>query len=215
MKISNPYAQHPPRWLDYRQNYVLAHHVFKSAATVNRFGARYRLAKAFKSIELDGYHAATVNGYCSLTRLMLAWGAFEGLLIAIGKTKHDLEQISSRYDYAGLLKELGKSDPERRFFSFVRENIHNKNQKGEVQKFITGQPCCGLTLAKSVRHIFVHGLLTPSANQTEPTLAAAVCEQLTFCLFKVMDREFTERLQELLGDKLSFASLSDEDFPPF
>jgi hypothetical protein len=167
--LPNPYANHPPRWAEFDSRARIAFEVFKSAALVNRFAARYRLAKAFRSIALDGYSDATAQGYNALTRLMFTWSAFEGLLIALGMDpKHRIGDIAKRYNYDALLGELRAADPEYRFFKFVLARLENKNQSAEFDNFVNGKPCCGVTLARGVRHIFVHGPLTPSANQAEP-----------------------------------------------
>jgi hypothetical protein len=185
-------------WADYDARAGIAYKIFKSAAETNRFGARYRLAKAFRTMELDGYSDATAQGYEALTRLMFAWGAFEGLLKAIGHNHHQITEISKSYSYAGMLKDLREADPDSRFFKFVHTRLDNKNLQAEVKRFVDGHICCGITLARGARHIFVHGPLTPSANQADPAAVVGVCNRLTTCLFRVMDREFRNRVEQLV-----------------
>ncbi len=47
---------------------------------VNRFGARYRAAKSFRGVELEGYSAPTERGYSALCRVLFVWSGFESLL---------------------------------------------------------------------------------------------------------------------------------------
>ena len=77
----------------------IAYRVFTSAADVNRFGARYRLASAFKGLNLGGYSDTTAQGYDALTRVTLAWSAFEALLKATGRTRHDIPALSASMDF--------------------------------------------------------------------------------------------------------------------
>jgi hypothetical protein len=144
---------------------------------------------------------------------MLAWSAFEGILRALGKTKHQVGDIAKRYNYDSMLDDLHKADPAGRFFDFVHARLDVKYQKSEVQKFLTGDPCCGITLARAVRHIFVHGPLTPSANQADPEAVSNVCDRLAGCLFRVMDREFSECVDKLITLAPPAVHPPEEDYP--
>ena len=120
MIVPNPYAHHPPRWAEYRSAASLVGlcSAFTRAAEVNRFGARYRLAKACE-VRLAGYTPGTTAGYDSLVKVALTWSAFESLLVALGLGKHGVATVSARHDFADVfaaMRAAGKVIP---FFKFV------------------------------------------------------------------------------------------------
>jgi len=199
MKVPDPYVNYPPRWADYTARGKLAYKVFSSATHTNRFGARYRLAKAFKGLNLDGYTNATARGYDALTRATLTWSAFELFLLATRRDKTAIPAISAAFDFRPCLEELRKADPEGRFFKFVFEGLDSAAQKAEVDKFLKGAPCCAITLARAVRHIYIHGPLTPNANQASPDLVEAACNRLSQQLVEIMDREFVALVEQLVA----------------
>lgn len=84
------------------------------------------------------------------------------------------------------------------FFKFVSSELDSSGQRAEVDNFISGYTCCGLKLAKAVRHIFFHGTLTPNARGSEASEVAAACMALSDGLVQVMDVEFAAAVQQLL-----------------
>jgi hypothetical protein len=195
---ADPFRHHPPRWRDFEKYAVATLALFRSRAAVYRFCARYRLAKAFQGMNLDGYTQPTADGYSALTRLAFTWSAFEGLTKALGQSA---AHYASRMDPAAwgdCLAALRAMDPTYRVFGFVRRCLTKKTEKAEVDKFLLGNPCSGVILACAVRNIFLHGDLTPNADQCPPPVMAAVCDRLTTALFRVMDREFRECVEQMI-----------------
>src|SRR5438105_88033 len=86
MIVPNPNRNYPPRWATFDSLSGLAQTVFTSSADVYRFGARYRLARAFRGLDLEDYSGPTANGYSALTRLAFTYSAFEGLMTAVSNT---------------------------------------------------------------------------------------------------------------------------------
>jgi len=210
--VTSKNQYNPPRWNEVEAHIQSAYLVFKSAGDVNRFRARYRLARAFQGVSLDGYSEATVRGYSSLMRMSLAWSALESLLLAMRISKHDLGNLARKHDFTNLLSELRNVPDANKFFRFVKVRLENKSQAAEVERFIDGRSCNGVTLAKAVRHIFLHGTLTPGARQVSPEVAPEVCDRLSQMLLMVMDDEFSEKADELLV-ALSKAKKSVNDLP--
>lgn len=182
--------------------------MFRSVADVNRFGARYRVANSFQRLVLDGFTDNVARGYDALTRLMLMWSAFEGFIHA-AKTKR--QDLSARLDHAPCLADLRAIPAATRYLAFVLPRLKHPAQIAEVEKFVRGEPCCTLTLAAAVRHIFVHSALTPSSDQVEPGSVIMVCDRLSLLVRRVIDREFSERVAELV--EMFPAAAADPDVP--
>jgi len=162
--------------------------LFASAKTVNRFFARYRFARAFKGLELEGYSEDTTSGYNALTKVTLHWTAFEQLCRAIKVT--DMRAIGQRHSYGECLKSIREADPQNIFFRSVKFHITAPDQKSQLDAFINNGPCTSLTLAKSIRHIFLHGPLTPNVNGCSPHAVSTICHALCKSLVEIMDVEF-------------------------
>lgn len=197
--LPNPYENYPPRWTDYlaARGLVDICSAFTRAAEVNRFGARYRLAKACE-VSLTGYSASTIAGYDALVKVALTWSAFESLLVAVGVDKHGVAAVSARHDLSDVFASMRAAGKVMPFFKFVSSELDTKGQRAEVDNFVAGRPCCGLKLAKAVRHIFFHGTLTPNARGSEASEVAAACNVLASGVVRVMDAEFATAVQVLL-----------------
>jgi hypothetical protein len=199
MKIPDPNAHHPPGWAQFDDLVKRSVPItsFSLVADANRFRARYRLAKACRGLNLEGYTEETARGYDALTRLMLTWGALEAFLRAISKTAGDLPVLLARYDTDGWLGTIRSGDPDGRYFRFIAERITSRGLKEDVERHLRGDLCCATTLAQAVRHIFIHGVLTPNSNEATPGAVVVVCDALCEMLFAIMDREFSERVDQM------------------
>jgi hypothetical protein len=162
---------------------------------VNRFAARYRLARSFSSVTFDSYSSVTISGYEGLLRLFFVWSAFEQFLKITKRKQSSIESDLHRYDTRKLLQLLRTADPGNRFLLFVHDRT-NQSHKKHLKSYFTGQECNVTYLASAIRHVFVHGSLTPSADQTPPGNVKRICDLLSKFLLSVMDKEFTRHMDE-------------------
>lgn len=198
--LPNPYENYPPRWAEYRSASGLIEFcsAFTRAADVNRFGARYRLAKSCE-VRLAGYSTGTAAGYDALVKVALSWSAFESLLVALGLGKHKVAEVSGRHNLSTTFASMRAAGKVLPFFKFVSSELDNAGQRVEVDNFVAGRPCCGLKLAKAVRHIFFHGTLTPNARGSEASEVAVACTELARGVVQVMDYEFSVAVDTLIA----------------
>jgi hypothetical protein len=162
---------------------------------VNRFAARYRLARSFSSVSFNNYSSTIISGYEGLLRLFFVWSAFEQFLKITKLKQSSIEIVTQRYGTTKLLVLLHKADPENRFFLFIHDRT-NQLHKKHLKSYFTGQECNVTYLASAIRHVFAHGSLTPSADQTPPRTVKRICELLSEFLLRVMDKEFTRYMDE-------------------
>ena len=110
MLIQAPNYYRPPGWDEFDKRATIAGTTpyFSRAADVNRFGARYRLARAFKGLDLDGYSVETKIGYEALTKVTLHWSAFEQLKKSINM--EDTRELVKDYNFSILAKNLRAID---------------------------------------------------------------------------------------------------------
>ena len=181
-----------PHWdiVSERHNYAGCTLLFNSMQKVNRFRARYQVAMAFKSMQLEGYSSDTTNGYESLTRVMFFWSAIEQM-------EHALPDCSPRH-LAEKYPEVTISGTERvdmnceNFFNFIHERLE-KSLKSRMEDFLDNKDASAFTLAKSIRHIYVHGHLTPNVRGVSPSDIQLLCNKLCDILRNVIEKEFSYR----------------------
>ena len=124
MNIQQQISLNPRGWSKFDLRAQNGYFVFKNAASVNRFCARYKVAKAFKVLELDGIGESTRQGYGAMVRLTLVWGSLESLVKALSATMDITKEFADRSDFSSLLAELrGFHDSQLFFRSFVESTV--------------------------------------------------------------------------------------------
>lgn len=189
----------PDGWdrYDARARVAFGTGLFARAAVVNRFQARYRLARAFRGMNLDGYSEATVRGYNALTEVSLHWTAFEAMLEALRTTG---DAVAGRYSHEDCISTLRAADEGNRFFRFVHAHLdaNAKRLRRQLESYLDGKACPSLPLAKSIRHIFFHGMLTPNAQAARPENVEVICKRLSRSLVIMMNSEFRSHVDDLV-----------------
>ncbi len=186
----------PPLWSDYdlRHKVAASTPFFNKAAEVNRFQARYRLARAFRGLILEGYSEPTKSGYEGLTKVTLYWSAFEQMLNALNTHER---KIVDTYNYVSDLARIEHIDRERRLFGFVRGKVNRRDLRTRLDEYIANGKGSVLLLSKCVRHIYLHGHLTANVRGLSPHDIQSICEFLCDVLLRVMDDEFEARVLDL------------------
>jgi len=201
MKLSDPFEHYPAEWKHVESHATspaigmlgLKGHI----GDINRFGARFRVAHAFKGVSLDGFSSATANGYNALFRLMLVWSAFELFMDLLDLKQKALNDLLRKHGQSELQKQVRAIDVNDLFFNFIHARV-NEAHKKELANYLDDDPCNGTYLASSIRHIFVHGDLTPNAGGTEPDVTRQVCKVLSDAHVHVMNAEFSERVIQMM-----------------
>jgi hypothetical protein len=188
----------------------------KDIGFANRFAARYRFATSITQVELRGYTEDTHAGYTALARASFAYSAFDALLDLVGVPYKDASKILQKYPTARWLNQLRKHDPKQRFFEFVRQRVAGKHETANLEQFLKVQGCDITALARSVRHIFFHGELTPNAGGSLPQDVCRICDCLYSNLVEVMDTEFSARLapfeEKRAATGAKWMDVDDDDF---
>lgn len=199
MLIPSPYKDYPPHWdvFDYYASVASPNYfnLFSSTGDINRFAARYRLAKCFRGMLLDSITEITANGYSALCRVLLVWSAFEFFLKAINVRQADLAGLLAPYHTQKWIDEIRRADTNEKFYRFIYERV-NQSHKRELDNYFGNDPCNVTYLASAIRHLFAHGILTPNANGANPGDVITLCNVLYDALMSVMDDEFSKRMLE-------------------
>jgi hypothetical protein len=203
MKIPSPFEYYPPNWSIFDRFVVMVgaegFGFAGSAGDVNRFAARYRAAKCFKSVEFDDLTSATANAYSELVRLLLTYSAFEHLLRCLGlklQTSHNLFNDDERVRTLDYLRRL---NGQGELFTVLKDHL-DPNYRRQVDQYLSNQPCNPLYLAAGIRHAFAHGKFTASPGNVPQQSVSTVCRYFCRVLFRIMDREFSSRMIEFYED---------------
>lgn len=190
-------AHYPSSWTKWEdakaKGYAPFAFGFTTYADVNRFGARFRMARAFDGLSLGDYGSETVAGYSSLFRVFLCWTTFEQYLRALGQQHDEASAWYAALLPDGLVGECRADDSANKFFQFIRQHTKRK-AKTMLAKHLAGESICPTYLAAGIRHVFAHGILTPNANGADPAAVARICDRLAAALLAAMDGNFTSRV---------------------
>lgn len=193
---------YPPRWdaIDHfiherwmRAESVAAEMGFQDIGSLRRFGARYRLARSFGGVNLHGYGDDTERGYSALMRVFLVWTAFEYLCKKGGRSAREL---IDPHDTETPSRHIREVDPDYRFYRFIRDHVDGRHQK-QLDRFVEAAPgqCHIKFLASAIRHVFAHGILTPSVGDGRPDAVLRICQVLSEFFLGVMADDFVGRVE--------------------
>ena len=161
---------------------------------LNRFAARYRLAKAFHALHLRGYNAATIRSYSALFRVFLVWSAFEQYLKALPCPQEHCLAPFGNHVPPGFLDTIRSADENGLFFSFIHARTIRANKR-EVGRYLAGDAINVTYLASSIRHVFAHGVLSAHAGKQEAERVAAVASTIAEVHLTGVGADFAARVE--------------------
>lgn len=164
------------------------------SVSINRFVARYRLAKSFKGMEFEGYRDATVSAYNTIFQLFLSYSALDILFKGIKKNKHIAKYKKSIYSIkvkdADLANRLKKNTA---FMEMLIENILDETTKIELQRFCDEPERINMMgIARGCRHLTAHGEMSAAGSTALNKKNAADLKMLSDLVLAAADNAFTE-----------------------
>lgn len=193
----NRFADFPPGW-EFFDNFAphvgVEHFGFAvSLADVNRFAARYRAARCFRSVDFEGLSANTIDGYTSLIQALLTYSAIEHFIRCLGLNLRAARSLFADGEQGQLLTRLRRLNGQSELFSAIRPHLDQRHQH-HVDAHLRGEDCNPLYLAASVRHAFAHGKLAANPTGVPSATVGTVSRFLSRALMTIMDREFVCRV---------------------
>jgi hypothetical protein len=168
---------------------------------VNRFAARYRAAKCFRKVDFETLTKDTADGYGALCHLLLTYSAFEFFLRAIDTELKATSRLLSDEERSTIQDRLRALPGHALVLGAVRAHVEARFQR-QIDGHLQGLPSNPFYLAASLRHSFAHGLLTATPEGVPSGAVAATSRYLVRVLFRVVDREFAQRMtdfEKMLG----------------
>lgn len=169
---------------------------FESAASVNRFAARYRAAKLYKSSGFDGMSGDLAEGYCGFTQIMFSYAAFDFLLHSVRVKQAACHSLLVSPHIDSWAQEIRDIDPEYKLHKHCLTYVNEAN-KQHIRKFIEGKQFNYTYLASSIRHSFAHGFLTPNGGGCDAGEVGAICQSISSHLMEIMGDVFYGKMCEM------------------
>ena len=172
------------------------HHKKTAITGLNRFCARYRLARSLCGISLDTYSAKTTRTYTSMCSMFLAYTAYEVLLpVAHQLRVSGVEDIKTNVVLDSKLS--NKLRDNTKLQSFLLDHTRDADLKRKLNGFYKGSYDDIVCVAYGVRNLFSHGdLLTTDIGSglasDRKLLDAVATRLLSYC-----DDKFTSCVRNL------------------
>lgn len=162
---------------------------------LNRFAARYRLAKSFRGLDVEGYaNASTGEAYSSVMLAFLAYSALEQLHEA---TKENSKQhLHDRWADLAIAPSA-KLRQAKKILLFLQTQMNSRSLKDHLQEFIDGKTDNSLYVASALRHAVAHGFMSVHPKGTSPGTASRFCDRISAMLITIADAEFTDLVGSL------------------
>ena len=195
--MSNPsYWKVFCQWQRDHEPVALPAHI--SLPKLNRFAARYRLARAFNSIDADGYADDTVDAYGAVLKVFLAYSALEQFHKAVKPLKPK-QHLSERWaDWAtSPAISLRESDA---IIQFLIKTVGSERLRDKLIAFQRGKHDNVLIVATALRNSVAHGFMSVHPEGTSARVSKIFCQQMSRMLLSISDRAFIDLLESLSID---------------
>lgn len=167
--------------------------------SINRFVARYRLAKSFKNMEFDGYRDVTVSAYNTIFHLFLSYSAIEILCKGIKQNKEISKYKTSVHSIKIKDEELAKRlKLNTAFMEMLIDNMIDESTKEELVKFQNESSKINMMcIARGCRHLTAHGEMSAAGSTAVNKKNAADLKMLSDLVLAAADNVFTEFVDNL------------------
>ena len=164
-----------------------------------RWSARFRLAKSFKGLDLGNAYSGldTPQLYSAIIRIFLVYSAFETYCHIIGLNPSNESQVKSLQDsqvQKKVIKAIRDLDTENAISKFLVQHLTGRQLKQMICDFKDGREVNVSCLARSIRHVFAHGILAATSIGLSPKRFNQVSQLISDFLLDCMDRDFDERV---------------------
>jgi hypothetical protein len=168
---------------------------------LSQWSARFRFAKSFKGLDLgEAYKTEdTPLGYVSIMRVFLVYSAFETYCKALNCQCGNEDQVRFLQENSlreKTLLEIQKLDSGNKLLTFLASHL-NRNNSQIMNNFINGEVASISIsfLAKSIRHVFAHGVLTGNAGGLSAKRFEKISKLISEFLLECMDSDFESRVK--------------------
>jgi hypothetical protein len=172
-----------------------------SAGDVTRLSYRLKLARGFRTLDVENFSPRSVVGYNAFFQVFLTHSAVEQYLKLTGQYQRltqqkpaDLETQFPSLSSSEVVRSFFACDKDDRLFKFLCSKLDSKNLKAGLVECQAGHCASVWPLSASIRHIFAHGHLTANAKGINPSRIHRGCKGLSDFLLNYVDDDFSGRI---------------------
>ena len=173
------------------------------SSSLNKFRYRYRIARAFQSINAPEVDTRTSDGYAVGMKLFLAYSAFNEIIAVrnlLPKVRAAHGKHITHYD-----KNLAEKIRENKELGELLKNssaVNHKNLKFDVENFFADKNDDVMCIATAARNTFAHGIYTASGAGLKTKKRQKTFNELTNCLLEVTDEIASACVNEILSKEM-------------
>ena len=169
-----------------------------SLAELNRFAARYRLARAFNGIDATGYANDTIEAYGAVLKVFLSYSALEQFHKAV-KPSRPRQHLSERWAAWATSPAVSLRESDA-IIQFLIKTVSNERLREKLIAFQRGKHDNVLVVATALRHAVAHGFMSVHPEGTSAKVSKIFCQQISRMLLSISDRSFIDLLESLAVD---------------
>ncbi|MGB3403324.1 MAG: hypothetical protein WBA77_11595 [Microcoleaceae cyanobacterium] len=178
---------------------ILPEDLVNNFAQLSRWSAWFRLAKSFKGLDLgDTYSGVdTPQLYSAITRIFLVYSAFETYCYIIGlkpNKESQIKFIQNAQSQEEIIKAIRDLDPSNNISNFLEQHSTGKDIKQMMCDFKAGDDINVSCFARSIRHVFAHGILSANSTGLSPKRFNQLSLIISNFLLDCMDEDFDRRI---------------------
>lgn len=169
----------------------------KVIRNLNRFQYRYRLARSFSSMTIDGTTPKTVKGYTVFMKLFLAYSAYDEVraaeMVLLGRKKLKIHAIKNEKTLAAQLRK------NTNLKDLLIKNLENDADALKISliSFFADKSDDVMRIATAARNSFVHGDLTAGGAGLSVNARVDAIENLAKVLMNYCDELFSKCLKRI------------------
>ena len=178
--------------------------IMGTKSDLGRFIAKFNSAKNLSKIEFNNTSYETANEYSELLKLVMYVSALESYLIFTNKLSappfpyHIAEKLFQNDKFTEFVNEIREIEWDMEFYNFIKEKS-NRNIAHLIDKYQIAQDINLIYLITGVRHIFVHGLLTPNVRSSNPHYVAQIVAKLNDAIKTAISLDFDSKINSIIN----------------
>lgn len=195
------YGYYPDKW---KQFCGLARGgAAKASPELSRFAARYRAAGNFSRAEFFGMSRQACEGNSAVIKVMLCYSTFEALCRALALRLADQMIVTSPLGpYGKCPRQLRAEYAGASSTAFpLRAALTDPKLRARLDAFMAGTSDDLLPVAAGLRHLFVHGVWTPSGGEVVSKRATKALFDLAQLILLQCDTMFSTHVRSLMGEE--------------
>jgi len=171
----------------------------KITSSLNKFRYRYRIARAFESINAPEVDIRTSNGYAVGIKLFLAYGAFNEIIAVRNLLPKIRPEKGTYVTYEDKkLAEKIRGNTELAKLLKTSSAVNNKNLVTDIANFYEDTNDDIMCVATAIRNTFAHGIYTAAGAGLKTKKRQKEFNEITNKLLEVTDVIASECVEEIL-----------------